>query len=341
MKEGKLRVYGILFMMIFVFTFIFGALIHDLSSAINIITVSFLFAGSYWELSRWVILKAGKLRPGLKNTKNRILLILQFLLPCAILIPILEMEVLQIMKVIYFTSHNYWNYLFYFSLDIICLVVIVTLYESVYYIQNWKIQHAETERMKEMNINTQYQFLKDQIKPHFLFNSLNTLTHLISNNSEKAEQFVEEMSTVYRYLLSKKEKELSVLSDELDFLKAYIGMLKTRFDDCLIIDIKIDENKRNYLIPPFVLQLLVENAVKHNKLSGEFPLTVSIKNSANDCLVISNNIQKKHKVEPSEKTGLINLITRYKLLNKEEELIILNDDKTFTVILPLIKPKAN
>lgn len=336
MKEEKIRFYGILFMMLFVLIFIFGFWIHNVTSALKVCIVSFIFAAIYWETPRWLVLKACKQIPGLIHTKKRIQLILKFLIPCVFLLPIFEMEVLQIIGIVNFTIHDYWNYLFFFGLNLICLTVVIVLYESIYYIKNWKIAFAETERVKKMNLNVQYQFLKEQIKPHFLFNSLNTLASLIQSNPIKAEEFVEEMSSVYRYLLSKKEKQLSPLPEEINFLKSYIAMLKTRFAESLQVDMDLDDSIPNLLIPPFVLQLLVENAVKHNTISIEQPLYVTIKISNDNHLIVANNIQKKNIAEHSEKTGLMNLIARYKLLNKEDELLILNDEKTFQVTLPLI-----
>jgi two-component system LytT family sensor kinase len=146
-----------------------------------------------------------------------------------------------------------------------------------------------------------------------------------------------EMSAVYRYLLSKKETELTVLRDELRFLNSYVLMLKTRFADSLQMKIAIDEKEFDYLLPPFVLQLLVENAVKHNIVSREMPLHVSITNDEKHNLIITNNIQRKRQPEPSEKTGLTNLITRYQLLKKEDQLCITDDGHTFKIVLPLIE----
>jgi LytS/YehU family sensor histidine kinase len=114
-------------------------------------------------------------------------------------------------------------------------------------------------------------------------------------------------------------------------------MLKTRFSDSLHMQIEIDEQEFDYLLPPFVLQLLVENAVKHNVVSREMPLYVTITNDDKHNLIISNNIQRKRKPEPSERTGLTNLITRYQLLKKEEQLCITDDGEEFKIVLPLIE----
>lgn len=335
MKELKVRLYGIITLMIFVAIFIFGVLIHDVRSAINIVGVSLMFAIIYWESSRWVVFRACNKIPGFDLTNQRIILILRYILPFAMLLPFFQMKLLEVFEVIYFSVFKVWNYLFYFGLNLITLSVVVVLYESIYYIRNWKLTLAESDSIKKINLKNQNQFLKEQIKPHFLFNCLNTLAALIHSEPDKAEEYVLEMSSVYRYLLSKKEVELAILQDELDFLNSYILMLKMRFADSLKIEIHLNLNAQNYLIPPFVLQLLLENAVKHNVVAKEFPLNVVIKFNG-ESLVISNPIRPKPIPDPSEKTGLMNLISRYKLLNLEEELLIINDNVNFTVILPLV-----
>ncbi|GAC1589676.1 MAG: hypothetical protein NVS3B19_09870 [Ginsengibacter sp.] len=214
----------------------------------------------------------------------------------------------------------------------------IILYKSFYYIQNWKLAFAESERMMQINLNIQFELLRDQIKPHFLFNSLNTLAYLIQTNQEQAEEFVVEMSRVYRYFLNRKQEKLSSLSDEVNFLTSYILMLKTRFGESLNVNLKIDSALYNYFIPPFVLQLLIENAVKHNLVSKEKPLDITIR-SEEEQLIIENPIQLKSQPEPSEKTGLNNIIMRYKLLNYKNDIQIKKENGLFIIIIPLIPNK--
>ncbi|OQP65922.1 hypothetical protein A3860_15130 [Niastella vici] len=341
MNEKKIRLYTPVFLFVFTLVFFMGMFIRDMRTAILVLVMSAFYCMLTSESARLIFIFGRKKNPGLTNAKRRVLYELKIGIPFLILVPVLE-EAFTIL-IGYFPSYKikwgalFGDYLFMVGLNVLGTAIVVGLFEGLYYIQNWKVLYAESERLKRINVNSQYQFLKDQVKPHFLFNSLNTLASLIGTDAERAEKFVMEMSAVYRYLLSKKETELALLRDELRFLNSYVLMLKTRFADSLQMTIDIDEKEFDFLLPPFVLQLLVENAVKHNVVSREMPLYVSITNDAQHNLIITNNIQRKRQPEPSEKTGLTNLITRYQLLKKEEQLCITDDGQVFKIILPLIE----
>lgn len=330
----KFRIYSIIAIMLFFLICLFGALITNFNSGLRIVIVSLLFSLIYCEISRWIVQNACTSLPGLSNSKKRFFFILQYVIPCVFLIPIIEMQILEIFKIVYFKTRS-WNYVFYFGVNFLCLSVMIILYKCFYYIQNWKIAFAESERMMQINLNSQFELLRDQIKPHFLFNSLNTLAYLIHHNQERAEEFVIEMSKVYRYFLNRKQDRLTTLKDEISFLHSYISMLKTRFGDALSIDMKINASVYEYFVPPFVLQLLIENAVKHNLVSKDRPLAITIQ-SEHIKLSISNPIQLKTTTEPSDKTGLSNIISRYKLLNKENDVNIQSAEGVFKVTIPLI-----
>ena len=173
------------------------------------------------------------------------------------------------------------------------------------------------------------------MNPHFLFNSLNSLSSLIATDPEKAEEFVEEMSRVYRYLLRSNEEQLTSLQREVEFIESYNLLLKTRFGTGFQLVIKVEESKKEYLLPPMTLQLLIENAVKHNIVDPDKPLIVQLF-TKNEKLVISNNLQKKNKPVASNKIGLNNIIAKYKLLNHPYVEVHETPD-AFTVVLPLIK----
>lgn len=341
MNEKKIRLYTPVVIYVFVLIFFMGMYMRNWHIALLVLLVSAFYSYITCESARLIFVWSRKKYAGLTNTKRRLLYALKTGIPFLVLVPVLQ-EAFTI-AVGYFPVNNikwsllFWDYLFMVGLNVWGTLIVVGLYEGLYYIQNWKVLYAESERLKRINLNSQYQFLKDQVKPHFLFNSLNTLASLIGTDADRAEKFVMEMSAVYRYLLSKKETELATLRDELRFLNSYMLMLKTRFADSLHIQIDIAEKEYDFLLPPFVLQLLVENAVKHNVVAREMPLNVLITNDGNHNLIISNNIQRKRTPEPSEKTGLTNLITRYQLLKKEEQLCITDDGEVFRIVLPLIE----
>ncbi|MBK9488505.1 MAG: histidine kinase [Haliscomenobacter sp.] len=184
----------------------------------------------------------------------------------------------------------------------------------------------------------QYDSLKQQVNPHFLFNSLNSLSSLIGQAPDKAELFVQEMSQVYRYLLQNSRDELSTLQRELNFIHSYLHLLLTRFGTALQVQIDVANEFREFRIPPLTLQLLVENAVKHNEVSSEKPLklTISIDQGR---LKVSNNLQKRIITAYSEKIGLANIMARYRILGYPAVEVI-DDGESFTVLLPLIKVEA-
>jgi len=188
--------------------------------------------------------------------------------------------------------------------------------------------------MKTENANAQLLNLKNQLNPHFLFNNLSVLTSLVYKSQDKAVEFINELSKVYRYVLENKNIELTLLDDELSFLDHYIYLLKIRFNGNLIFKINIDENSRNQYLPPMCLQMLVENTIQHNESSQQNPLTVNIYTSNNQ-LVVENTIQPRTDKVESSKMGLANMQSRYSFFT-EDKVSILNDNNVFKVALPLI-----
>jgi LytS/YehU family sensor histidine kinase len=176
-----------------------------------------------------------------------------------------------------------------------------------------------------------------QLSPHFLFNSLGSLETLIEEDPPTARQFVSEMSSVYRYLLQANEHQLTSLRNEINFIKAYTGMLKIRFGEGLSVVMNIEETMMDRLIPPLTLQILLENAVKHNAALKSRPLLVNISTGYGK-LVVENNLQKKTSSVSSNKKGLSNIISKYKLL-EQPEIAIRETATHFKVIIPLIKKK--
>jgi two-component system, LytTR family, sensor kinase len=197
----------------------------------------------------------------------------------------------------------------------------------------------EKDELQKANLQSRFDSLKGQVNPHFLFNSLNTLSSLISKDPARAEAFVEELSSVYRYLLRSNEQELTPLREEINFIHSFVHLLGTRFGEGFKVNIQVAEGYHEYQLPPLTLQMLVENAVKHNIISKDEPLCLQIFTTADDRLHVSNNLQRKTREVLSEKVGLNNIIERYKLLNHHSVEIKDTGDE-FTVTVPLIKPAA-
>lgn len=215
-------------------------------------------------------------------------------------------------------------------------IMTTTLIESIAYYERWEKATDETEALRKENLQTQLDSLKAQVNPHFLFNSLNTLCSLISEDPPKAEKFLLKLSKVYRYLLVSSEENLATLSTEMQFIQSYFHLLKTRYGESVTLTIRIDEQHLACKLPSLTLQILVENAVKHNVMEKERPLNILIATTDNGKLLIQNNLQQKIRGIKSNKVGLVNIGKKYKLL-KQEDIEVNQDGGYFSVIIPLIK----
>ena len=206
----------------------------------------------------------------------------------------------------------------------------------VFFMNRLKDAQVETERLKKQNLEAQFEALRNQINPHFLFNSFNVLSQLVHKDADSSVVFIEQLSKVYRYLIYHQEKNLVDLKTELEFIQSYLFLLKIRFQENLRVDMSVLDSEGYHVIPAS-LQLLIENAIKHNIVSKHQPLHITIKIEDN-YLVVRNNLQKKQIKEPSTGLGLNNIKSRYKLL-VDQEIRIIEDIDYFTVEIPLIKVK--
>lgn len=222
-------------------------------------------------------------------------------------------------------------------LAVVFSLSIVSVYESVYIYHQLQASILESQKFQTENIKSQFEVLKNQIDPHFLFNSLNTLASIIEENKYIAIDFAEKLSQVYRYILQNKDKELIDLATELEFVNSYIFLLKIRFENKLVANFNIDEKYHQTFVPPLSLQILVENAIKHNIISSAKPLQIDIYINENTYITIKNNLQPKNILPSlSHKIGLDNIIKRYEYLTKKS-VQITKTNQIFEVNLPLIE----
>lgn len=192
----------------------------------------------------------------------------------------------------------------------------------------------ELERTKADNLGAQYELLKQQVNPHFLFNSLNTLKYMVESEDEHSVDFILKLSNFYRFTLESRKLDLIRLAEELEILDAYVFLLKARFEEGIDLSIDINPDYEQSLIPPFTLQLLVENCIKHNIVSFDKPLKIKLY-SEKDMLVIENRLQLKTTREISTGLGLENINQRYThLLNKAIEIQV--SETLFSIKLPII-----
>ncbi|NEN22686.1 histidine kinase [Cryomorpha ignava] len=197
----------------------------------------------------------------------------------------------------------------------------------------WRQAAIESEKMKTERLAGQYQSLKDQLNPHFLFNSLNVLSNLVYEDADKSNAFIEKLSGIYRYVLDVQDERIVSLNDELKFAKNYLELQKIRFGDKLRYEIEVDTSV-NLLIPPLSLQLLLENAVKHNTATAKSPLLIEVVKSDNR-LMVRNNLQKRDFPGEVSGIGLNNITERYRFFT-DEEVEISEKDGYFSVSIPLL-----
>ena len=213
---------------------------------------------------------------------------------------------------------------------------LVNVYETVFAVRDIAADKINKEQLERARAEAELEALKNQIDPHFIFNSLNTLSHLIEQHPAKAKLFNDSLADVYRYILHNKARDLVILKEEIIFLQHYFSLLKIRFEHAINLNLDIPaEMYEQYLIPPISLQLLVENAIKHNEFSDDLPMLINIE-LKDEILVVSNVAKKKMLRKSPSKTGLRNLSERYKLTT-DKQLLVVEESNKFIVYLPLLK----
>jgi two-component system LytT family sensor kinase len=215
-------------------------------------------------------------------------------------------------------------------------IIFTIIWQVEYIFKSWKKTLAEKEWIERELLQQEFDRLKQQLNPHFLFNNLNVLSSLISEDPRKASYYLDELSKIYRYLLRRGDEDLATLEDELAFIRSYDALLKIRFGNAVQMTIEADDGKSGGLLPMLSLQLLVENAIKHNKANKAEPLRICIKMTDNDYIEVRNNLQRKQSSVSSNNVGLANIQTKYRMLNIEN-MRVQQTDEYFEVKLPLIK----
>lgn len=218
--------------------------------------------------------------------------------------------------------------------SVIITVIISLFLHGRAFLLNWQQSKIDAERLQRENIAGKYEALKNQVNPHFLFNSLNALTNLVYEDQDKAVKFIKQLSEVYRYVLDTRDQEIVSLEQEIKFLESYIYLQQIRFENRLNVDMKITD--RSVFVTPLALQMLIENAIKHNIVSADDPLKIQVYQE-NGHLVVENNLQRKEVLgELSAGVGLENIVKRYELLT-EKKVEIVNGPEKFIVKLPLLQ----
>lgn len=206
--------------------------------------------------------------------------------------------------------------------QLITLITIITLTVSltmiiIYSIDMWKRSIIEKEVLEKANVRSQLESLRTQINPHFLFNSLNALQSLVETDPQKSKEFIQQLSKVYRYVLEHKDELVVELKDEMNFIESFIYLNKIRFGENLQFTTHLEAQYMHQFIPPLTLQILIENAIKHNIISSEKPLHIQINSNGADGITVTNNLQMRNEKVESTGIGLNNLSERYRLIHDQ------------------------
>jgi len=258
----------------------------------------------------------------------------------SLLAGILLMLLLVSLHQLLFPKYHFQSMILMYQFRGVLINLTIYLFLHLLY-QNHHVQNmnAELERTRADNLSAQYELLKQQVNPHFLFNSLNTLKSMIEIKDQHTTDFIVKLSDFYRFTLENRKMDIIPLAEELHILEAYMYLLKARFENGIHLSIDIPPAQHTAYIPPFTLQLLIENCVKHNVISLEQPLQIRLY-TANDRLVVENDLQLKHMPEPSTRTGLENINQRYLHL-LQQEIVIEKEPALFRIKLPLIHANSH
>ena len=230
-----------------------------------------------------------------------------------------------------FSSSNYWNSLL---ITFAVTAIISLILHARSFLINWRQAAIDRERLEKAHVASQYESLRNQVNPHFLFNSLNVLTELVHQDADEAERFIRQLSRVYRYVLEKREMEVVALQEEIDFLKSFLFLQEIRQPNTVQVSWprQIADGEG---VPPLALQLLAENALKHNVLDAAQPLQLTLRKE-DDYLVVENKLQKRQIPTAGTGVGLSNLTNRYKYLT-DRPVLVEETEAYFKVSLPLLK----
>lgn len=227
------------------------------------------------------------------------------------------------------------KYALYSVFSFLITLLVISNYAISDFMKQWKQSELKAEHMKQQMLKSEYESLKNQVNPHFLFNSLNTLTALIGEDPEKATDFVQKLSRVFRYALQNQEKNTIDLGSEIEIVNAYLFLQKMRFGQNLQFHVDIPASINGSQVITQGLLTLVENAIKHNEASNENPLLIDISMEGSDYIVIKNNLRRKKMTQPSTGIGLPNIISRCESLTSNP-VIIREVANEFIVKLPII-----
>ncbi len=345
-KEERLKLIGfddtkMVLVLIPFFAFFFPLMVFGLSPLDNAFyfwtsyLISITHIVVYWYFERWIVLYVRKRYNSFKDYRKRIILQSIIVLFSTLILCLIS----ETPELCFGGIPDAFNTTFFnkYMASLIITTIIISIYEGVYAFQLFKKGLIKNEELQRKNTQAQLDALKNQVNPHFLFNSLNTLISVIPEDTKIAVKFAENLSSVYRYILEIRDKELITLQEELNCVYAYQYLLSIRFEKHIEFDFKDLEHIQGKYVVPLSIQMLMENAIKHNIVSQAKPLTISIY-LENDLLKVCNNLQEKTQNVESTGVGLKNIQQRYDLL-ANKKITVEKTDAVFCVCLPILNLK--
>ncbi len=306
-------------------------------NALPCITVGFLFTVAYWFSFRFLLINYHKKFNNYRFDRKRLTYIISRLILWYVVVKVGMILLITLL----FPSHQEWYdankvspWIAEIS-EIMIIALVFFIYEGIFYFNKSRIIEIEKNKLEKVTAEQKLHTLKNQVNPHFLFNSLNTLVSLIPEDKDQAINFVQQLSKTYRTILEVRDEKLITIDKELQALDSYIYLLRTRFQGKIQIKNSIPRNFKDQFILPIALQILIENAVKHNIVSKSKPLFIELYVEEN-YLVVKNNLQKKDQEFATTKVGLTNIKSRYKFMTNKD-VIVQETNEEFIVKLPIIQ----
>lgn len=335
---------GVLYLFSLIFKSFDLSFIHDLGTSgvrSQVFSLFYVLLGLLvWE-GAVLLTKFMEKRVRHKDPIGRLGIICGSLLAYGILASFVFGFVYGITDILFFQRYEAWESFTSVSYNMLAgtflfYLMILSFNGIVFYYKGWKEYQLQTERLMRENIQAKYDALRNQIDPHFFFNSLSVLTNLVYKSADLSADYITQLAKIYRYILDKKFENLVSIQTELDFLESYLFLIGIRHQNGIQFSATIEQATRHKgMIPPATLQMLIENAIKHNRFSAHEPLVITVK-SEDGFLLISNPVRKKLQPESSSGIGLENIRKRYELASGQG-ITVSQSDQTFTVKIPIIE----
>ena len=292
------------------------------------IVISIIFTGIYWLLCNYIVIYLWNKYPWHISPLKHLLIEIGL-----IILIFLSISVSSFLLGKYEQRGDYTNAEYNLTIIFLTIFLITTFHEALFFYIQWQEHFKKSALLEKANVEAKYDVLKTQVNPHFLFNSLNTLLSFVGDNKE-AGNYIENMSDFLRYTLNSKDEEIKSIEEEIKIVEKYFYLQKSRFGNNIDLQIKVADVYKDFCIPTLSLQMIVENAIKHNIISKSKPLKIKIFVQEN-YIIVENNYQKRTDVN-STKQGLNNITDRYKFLSNNSVNIIIEQESRFIVELPML-----